>query len=302
MSMSSAAIGAAEQARFDDDKPVLIGRNWARSASSAKWTATKDAGAADITSSTAIASRGYDDYDYLLTQPNASATNAFYIIDLGSELAEIDSIVLLNHSGQSLGVTDIEVYLDDTSTFPQAAVYSSGAPADDKRIVALSLDHTGGGGTRRYSNVRYIAIEFTGASATHQLGELIIGRRRQMGHQPLSENWDPRNLRSRVREFESQSGVVTRFVDYTGRRYINAVFGPDAAADITDLETFFETETDGATLPYVFIDEPTTTPSDAYWMVPELPEMNGPIGFGPFQRLFALTGKEQGPNFISTGI
>jgi hypothetical protein len=299
----SAEISATDLALFADDKPLLLGKNYLRDVSDLDWRESGSFSAgADAPHADGPTTYAYDDQDYLQTYPATSPNTWYLIIDFGaSNLAVVDSVVILNHNLNTEGVTvSVEFCTAQDGDFSPAQTAATDTPSSDKRLAFLELYHTGSTALR-YSDVRYMRLKFTGTTIQPKLGEVIIGRRRQLKRGPHGAH-DPKNLRSKVGLFDSNSGVLTSYEYHRNRQYFAALIRAHEAAYITDWETFFETDTEGGTLPFIWIAQPTTTPSDALWLQMPDPALNGPYRNWT-ERAFALgQSMEKGPNFLSAGV
>lgn len=303
MAPSVADLSATDLALYAADKPILVGRNWLRSAGSFRgWDANGVSAFTDIAASGFDSKFGGDDYDHVLTKPNAAATAQYYVFDYGSEAMEFDCWALLNHNLGTIGGVTVELQVADDNAFSvnlfTIATITPGS--SNKRLVSLVLDDSGST-ARRWTNYRYFRVKFSkGSAITPQFGEMILGRRRQLKHKPNTP-WDPNNLASRIGRFESASGIITDYVFHKGRRKIAADLSPHESAYINDLVTFYETDIDFGTLPFLWIDDPTTSPSDANWMKLVDPELTGPV-LDVSERSFAIRAMEHGPNFLKLGV
>lgn len=299
MAYSVADLSQAERDLAADDIPLLVGRNWLRSAGSFRgWDADGVTAFSDISATGFGGKFAGDDFDHDLTKPNAAATTQHFIFDYGSEGMTLDLWALLNHNlGTIGGITVTLAVSNDGTTWTDIATVSPGT--SNKRLVALVLKDTGSV-ARRFSSLRYFRMTTAGGSHTPQFGEMILGRRRQLKHAPDPE-WDPNNLMSRIGRSDALSGVITDHVIRKGQRKISAILSPHETAYIDDIEAFYETETDFGTRPFLWIDKPNSAPSDASWMRFVEPELSGPL-LGPSQRGFKILAIEQGPNFLALGV
>lgn len=305
MAYGSAAIGATEKALFDADMPVVIGKNYALDATAIEWRQAGSFGAgADETDADGPTSYAVDGFDHHQTYPDAAQATWYLMFNLGaSNLGIIDSVELKNHNLYSEGVTAVTVDFDQNqngnfAAVDTAATWNPQTTGTDKRIVLLDLQHTGSD-PRRYTDVQYMRIGFTGGVPQPKIGEVGVTRRRQLKTRPELP-FDRTSWASRVNIFTSDSGVDTRYVYHKKRQSLSGVFKIHEDSYITDWESFYEDDTDGATLPFWWIWEPTTTPSDGIWCNFVDSAMLGPSE-GYTERLFAFTGIEQGPNFLRLG-
>jgi hypothetical protein len=295
---ASANIPAAELALMADDQPILIGQNWLRvitTTADARWSATKDIGGADVTDSDYPASRAFDEFSHLDTRVNAGATSRFLCFDLGATAREVDCVIIMGHILKDFTGT-VKVHFSTAADFTDSVQVATSTPGNNNKLVFLVLE-SGEGTAQRYTDARYIALEMTsGSSSLFRASEVIVGRRRQLKRGPL-EGYDKFHLRSEVDTFRSASGVSTHYVKYENQRIFRATFRAHETSYVSDLETFWETDTVGGTKNFWWIEEPTTSPNDAVWYHPE-PELTG-AAIGPHERLFNIAAREQGPDFLT---
>jgi hypothetical protein len=190
-----------------------------------------------------------------------------------------------------IGNTDFAANLEDVATYDPDS-------GDNKRVALLDLDHTSGN-AQRYTSVEYLRLKFVGTNIQPNIGEIIIGRRRQLKHKS-NLPWDPSKHHSETTEFVTHNGIRTRYVRNKGQQRIVASLTPSDTTLQSDIETFYKTETDFGTLPFVWIEDPNTTPSDALWMHLDNPDLNFPFA-GFAKREVVIDAREQGPNFLALG-
>jgi hypothetical protein len=276
------------------DKLLLVGKNYLRHTGNAPAWRQTAAGADEVATGFAT-TRAYDDRDYLDTKPGSAQNTWLFTVDLGStHLAEFDHVTIL---GLDSLTCQIEVEIADdaamTSNKQTLATAASGTHVD--RVVFDELYHTGST-ARRYSSVRYLQIKFTGTGIQPEFGELIIGRSRQMKFNPLTP-FDRKNLVSNLGVYESYAGTSSTYAFYTNRRKIVATLLTSEDAYSTEIETFFKTDTEGGTLPFLWIDKPGTVPDTVYWMYFQTPALSG-ANTGWARRDFLFDCLEVGPNFM----
>lgn len=281
------------------DMPLLIGRNWLKySGASARWTGgtwTTDQSDAD-----GPAYYGYDDHDHLQTYPTGVGY-VNYVINFGAAIAAVDSVIVLNHNTGTLGAT---AYVDfdenQDGLFSSVHRAASQTPSDDKRLVFLDLDHGSVGTPQVYSDVQYMRLQIYGGGSVVELGEVIIGQRRQLKAHPKLP-YQSLKFDSNKRKTVSDSGVDQSYVFWKGRRRISGRFLIHEDARQSDVESFFNDETEYGTRPFVYVDNPNSSPSDAYWMeYDEAVKDNSLLGFS--EREFSIIATEKGPNFLSAGV
>jgi hypothetical protein len=90
-------------------------------------------------------------------------------------------------------------------------------------------------------------------------------------------------------------------VKHRKRRMLNCsfVFGNDTDEGV--YESFWETDMSGGVGGFLFIDQPTTYPSRAWWMMFTEPEMAKPRT-NLNTRTVNLMAQEQGPHFLALGV
>jgi hypothetical protein len=300
MAYGSAAVTATELTDLAADSVMLIGRNWLRgSTAAARWTA--GTWTTDQSDSDGPAAYSYDDQDYLQTYPSATAY-PYLVINLGVTTAVVDCIVLLNHNGFSCGATTVDVEFDQNQNGSFSAVDQaySAAATDDVRLVLLDLKHTGSTALR-YSDVQYLRIGFPGCSTVPKIGEVIVGRRRQTNRHPKAP-WNDKHHTGSAARVVSDSGVIKQYNYHKGcRRISNAVLEAHEDAYVSDLDSWFEDDTDLGTLPFMWIDEPSTDPQAGVWVQLDVPERSQQIE-GYIERNYTITATEKGPNFRKLGV
>lgn len=305
MAYGSAAIGATELALFNADMPAVCGKNYALDASAIEWRQGGSfGGGSDETDSDGPTTYLVDSQDYLQSYPT-TAVNTYLLINLGaSNLGIVDTVALKNHNLYTEGVTSVTVEFDQNQNGNFAAVDTAATTnpqttGSDKRIVELDLHHTGSD-PRRYTDVQYLRIGISGGTPTPKIGEIFVGRRRQLKTRP-EQGFDKSLWASHVKVFESDAGVDTVYEFHSKRARVAGSFRIHEDAYITDWETFYETDTAGATLPFWWAWEPSSAPTDALWCRFEQAAMVGPSE-GYTERLFQLAGIEKGPNFLRVGV
>lgn len=300
MAYTATEIGATEAALFAANKPLLIGRNWLRdSAVTCKWNTAGTAAAASTPDSSGPVAYGFDDQDYLQTYPNSSQTTWYWVVDYGSAAMEFDSIILLNHSNLNGVTVTVQINTDDNDTWTDAvSIAETTVATTGGRVVFLSMQEALAGARKRISTCRYLRIKFAkGSGFIPKVGEFIVGRCRQLKVKP-DLPYDNNNLQSDVSTTKSISGVINTYVFNKGMRRLKASLTAHETSYISDLTTFYESETDYGTLPFIWVDDPTTTPGAATWFQLERPELSMPVqGFS--LRKWDLLAYEKGPNFYS---
>lgn len=272
MAYSFADLSATEIADAAADKPLLLGESViaaakADGAFAAEWSAAGSFAGADITATGYPVARAYDRAWNTWTKPNAAATTHYLLFDLGATVAAFDHCIIGGHNFGTIGGLTVSLEIANASTFAtdliELASWSPGS--SNKRLVDLSLGHGVDAAPNVYSSVRYLRIKTTGGSHTPQIGEIILGRRRQVTNRPRLP-YDPISADSEVADFESRSGITTRYTLNRGRVVLSPQFSTSATADRTPFTSWWADCAQG-TKPFVYIEEPQTTPGAARLML-----------------------------------
>jgi hypothetical protein len=283
------------------DQPLLFGENWMRDLATApQWKQGGSwAAGADETAATGPTSYAYDDWDHQRTYPATAQTVWYFLIDFGASGAgPFDTMAILNPANLTSVQVDAQV-ADNNAYSTNLRTIATVTPTTGARIILLDLDH-GVGVEQQYSDTRFMRIKFSGAAHIPRFGELIVSRRRQLKTSAVG-TYDPKPLSSKVAVFESDSGVDVAYTFHKNRRRVQGAWSMHEDAYVSDWESLFETDTDGGTLPFVWIEKPGTASSTALWMRLNTFEMTGPLE-GWTERLMSLDAIEKGPNFLSLGV
>lgn len=281
MAYSSLATPSAELAALALDKPLFAVKNALRTYNTAPaWFTTRSWLGTQIDEATAPGRWVHDDTMREQTAPSSSMTGAaaHLLFDLDDTAGnEIDMVIIGNHNFAELnGSVDVAVYCADDNTFATnlnlMASWSGVATPD--RLVDLSLLHTAVT-NRRFSALRYVAISittsgsFSAPNAQPRIGEVFLGRRRQLARKHDYPGDDQRET-SRIDTFESESGYMTNFRRAYGRRDVDLMWTADQAdaLGLDDQATWRSIWSDSTrgTRPLWYLREPSTTPGDAVLM------------------------------------
>lgn len=284
MAWASAAVPAAELTAEGLDKPCLVTSNAARAwnalpqwSISGTWSDSGPGEASNVSYSNAPPYWAYDGKGTRRTYPVGGVYSTFfYMMDLaltGRNDGIIDSIAILGHNFDSLpGNLTISVSIADDEDFSvnlqTIHTFNLTAPHDPTRLVALLAT--------RYTDVQYARLNILSSvnfstTVVPRIGELILGRRRQLARNP-DEPTDDRSVVSRVAVLETQNGDDVSYVQHKNRREIEPFWTADENDTIDDKQTWidFFDDLDGGTRPFLYLRNPTTTPADAPLMY--LPE------------------------------
>jgi len=296
MAVTFASLSVADRAFAAADKPIILGKNWMRTDGIlTRWNQTGDWADPDESDADGDPLYGRDDQSYRRTYPDASQTLWYYLIDLGAADGILNAASILHHVNLS-GVTVTLQVADNATYATNLRDLASITPSDSTRIVMLDLDGDAVGVEQEYSSVRYARLKFAKATGfIPSFGELILSQRTQLPYKS-DLPYDPNNLRTRKEIFESDSGVMSSYTFWKKRKIMQLILNQDLAAYISDIETLWEDYLDGGRYPYLFIENPATSPTEAYWMEEQDPELSGPYS-GPVRREFRFLSIERGPHF-----
>lgn len=302
MAWLGAAISASDLALRALDKPLLVGRNWLRDATTDPVWVPFAGASTGVWADTDQTATGFgtvrlsDNYSHLLSKPDDSEDVWYLLIDLGATTRTLDYLALLRPEASFAG-TQIDVQIADDNGYSSrlVTVATKTPTSDTARVVFDELFDTGTT-PLRYSGVRWMRIKFTGVQETPTFGELIIGRSRQLKHSP-NIPYDVKHLTSRSDTFESMSGIVSRYTHHKNRKNISATISAYEDAFTSDFETFWEDDIDGGTLPFLWIEKPNSAPTEAYWMMYKSPDLVASLD-GWVKRTYNIEAVEQGPHFL----
>lgn len=304
MAWSSAEISANEIAWAAADKPLLgINALSLSDIDNDRWLVGVNKTFADSpvdTDTTKPEARAYDGLPGLQTQSTSSSTSFSLLYEFANDDGEFDFVAVLNSNLYASGVTSFRIDIADDNTFATnlqniVDIDVTSQIASERRFASFDLRHTGSVALR-YSTVSYVRFEFV-ASGSFQpaIGQIILGRRYQMQHAP-DYPFDDYNRESLTGDYESRGGVVVRNSWAEGRRLLDAVIRPNTAALQTDIKNFYKNTKSGV-LPFVWCDNPNSTPDDFWFMIQETPSLSLPWENWSTRRL-NLVAKEQGPTFF----
>lgn len=302
MAWSSADIPLGERTLYTADKPIIVALNAIESPQIARWDANGSlADGADIAATDWPTTRAYDRLTGLRTKPNAAATTQYLCFQLAATPEDFDCLFILDHNLGTIGGVTVSLEIADDNTFTTnlTQIESRAPGSSNKRIASFLLNHTGGA-VQRYSGVPYLRLKMTkGSSFTPEIGEVWLGRRVQLRYK-ANVPWDPSHFVSDVADHVTRSGILTRTIRHRGKRIIEASFNPDVAADKTDLITWFQ-DTNHGSKPFIWCEDPATTPSDYNVMTLDDAELVFP-SVGPFEREIQIKATENGPDFLELGV
>ena len=330
MAYATASVTQAEQNALIAGRPLLLATNHVRNirngnvslewSASGSWVDSAPAGGSNRTSTTYPTSRAWDGVLYADTRPTGaegtegSGLNTRYVYYLLAELDEssnathtIDTVMVrpLNVSAWP-DVATVEVQIADNSSFSTNLVTLSsfsGAALADRKLLDTNLT-TGAGANLwgRFTSVRYARLRISSTvswgTVRPQIGEWVMGRRRQLGHNPRIPH-DERPLLSVVSDFTAQSQATSRYVFARGASnkevgLMPQTSGTYAIDEIDTIRSWFA-ESDYGARPFLYLEPAVTGQTQkAYWMMLEEPALTMPLN-GPFHRSTTLAMREQPP-------
>ena len=299
-----AALTAAEIAAAALDKPMMVAVHALESPQIARWDADGSLAAGDDISATGYPARfSYDRRTGKPTKPNAGATTQYLAYQLNASPADFDCIFIVGHNFGTIGGLTVSVEIADNSAFStnlrEIASWSPGS--SNVRLSDLTLNHSGSGisGAARYSAVDYLRLKTTGGSHTPEVGELWVGRRRQLLHKG-NIPYDDLGLRSSQRVTVNGVGEAVSSAQYVGQHVVAARLNPHDSTAKSDIQAWFR-ECNYGTRSFVWVEDPATYPARFHVVKLDEPSFAFPL-MGPFEREITVTATEQGPHFLDPEI
>lgn len=309
-------VSDAELAALSSDYPMLIGNNILERYDVAPIWATDNetwsTPATDRSDANAPTRRLFDRAAVAPSEPTFETGHGqwgvLFNLDastLTDGLHSFDTVTILNHNLASLGnpVTLFLTIADDTNFTSNAVEILGGGlglpVTSNERILVTNLAGVNG----RYAGVKYIWLSILADTGTIDIapyiGEIILGRRRQLAHFP-DVPWEDRGSSSETVDHHAWSGTVTRYVKHSGRRDMDWTLRSGGSAEVVDQENEVRSwwrECQFGTQPSVVVLHPQSSPTPLY-MLPEQAELQMPV-YGPYERAFKMRLREQ-PLFWQT--
>lgn len=300
MAWSFAALASYETARLALDKPLVAAQKIPSSPTTCRWNTAGTCAAADQSDTSYPARNAYDGFPGFATKTDGTLASTWYLVfDLGSAFS-FDCAFIVGHNFGTLSLTTVELYVADDSAFTTSLtkVADFGTPSDDGRLQDLALDHAedlgrahdtaASAGPNRYTS-QYVRLKLSrGSNFTPSLGELILGRRRQLQFKPMRP-FDEYAFNENAELEEYESGLVSKY-NYARRGFsLNGNLWVTDSTYRDDLVGFFR-DCRGS---MVWIDNPNSAPASFHMMM-----RNGPLSIPRVKyglREHVLTAVEQGP-------
>lgn len=301
MAWSSAALTADEVTYAAANKPILVGIQALESPQIARWDADGDAsGGGDISATGFPARWSYDRRTGKRTKPNAGAATQYLVYQLNASPDDVDCAFIQDHNFGTIGALTVTLEIADVATFTGGtfqtlATWTPGT--SNNRLASLSLKHTGSVALR-YSGLSYVRIKTTGGSHTPEIGEVWLGRRRQLKHKPNEPYADLANhFIGSQRLFETKSGLPAVSVRHRGRRVLDARVNPSDTTYHTAVRSWFR-DTNWGTRAFVWVEDPAAAPASYNLVRLDQPDLYFPLISGTAEREFTIKALEQGPDFL----
>ena len=293
---TSAALASYESTQLALDKPLIASQAIPISPDYAKWVDDGQVGAGDLAtwtdrSATAYpAYRAYDGYPGYVTKQSGTNDDVwYYCIDAGAHV-EFDCAFLVGGNWGTLALAaDVVLQIADDNDFTTdlQSIGNFGTPTDDGRLADLDLNH--GGDAQRYS-AQFIRVKFdkTGTNITPEIGQLVLGRRRQLEFKP-SRPYDQYAYNENSSLVDTEGGILHKSVYARRGRELAGEFVITDSTYRDDLIGFFR----NCTGSFVWIDAPSTAPASFHLMM-----RDGPFGIPEVAAntyKYTIVAHEQGP-------
>ena len=293
MTYTATIIPQAEVDLVTNNKPLLLATNLLDETYSSAWVDGASLVGTDYTATGYPTSRAFDRYSHLQTKPNVAKSTYYLGFYLGTFEGEFDSFYLGGHNLGTLGGLTLDVQIGTDMNFSGlVTIYSDSSITTDKRILALNLHDTSTHTVPyRYNAVRWMRLKISGASVVPKIGEVWFGRRRHLPRK-FERELDDLRTGAEVNQFISRSGMTTNYVLSRGRQKRMGTTVIDTAADVGTVTDFWE-ETEQGSRPFIFCENPGTSPNDCQVMTTD-PELTFPL-VGPTSRNLTLSMEETAP-------
>jgi hypothetical protein len=292
-------VTAAELAARARDLPILVGSNAVEDYNALpRWSTTGSwASGSDVTAPAGPTRRVFDRRgtarSFPTLVPGAASYSLLFDLAEGTDAAHtIDTLAIWSDNFRALDA-DVTVYVDIannsafTTDLRTIAEFDIGARGDVERLVSTDL---GPGGDERYTGVRWVRVRVTttavgGFTVVPEIGEVVLGRRRQCSAQP-STPYEEQGVEADVVDHESQSGASTRYVRWRGRRTFDIRWrlggDGDAIGFETTLREFWRESGDGTKV-FAWIESPIDAPYAVHFCAADPPVLSLPRQ-GPVER------------------
>lgn len=242
MAWSRASLSAAQIAKCQADKPIIVAESClAAGGFSGKWVQS-----AETWASTDRAAGGYGlermgsghpaliSYP-VLTGPTVTTVRAIFSLTL----AEFDAVGLFNLAPLAFDQTITVQIADDSAFSSNVQTIASWSNVQPRRLASFDLIHFDDPTTsvfQRYTDVDWLRVTWTSAfnffSSGIRLGELWLGKRRQMWLRSDVGGFDDFEMDGRASVFDAHSGDRWKYQAFGGRGVRRLRFRPHGAETI----------------------------------------------------------------------
>jgi hypothetical protein len=260
---SSAEITASEIALAAADKPILVATNVLDSWSNARWTTTGATNGTDVTDDDYPVRALRDRHAAVYTASESTAATQY--INLALPSVEFDMCAIIGHNLAPFTTPQVDLQIADSADYSSnPATIATWTPTTSKRLVSLSLRHTGTTALR-YSDVDHARLKFTAGATpfTPRVREVWLGQRIQLERNPIRP-WNPEDVGVRAARFESDGGLITDYEYLSGRKAMSAelqLVGSERAL----AASFFAASRYGISA-FLWLDKPGTDATLCYLM------------------------------------
>lgn len=277
MAWSSAALTAQEIADFAADYPILVGKTIGDSLADARMNTGGSLSSTDHAATGYAASNAFDRRASEITKPDANVTTVYLMLDAGASPADVDMAMVIGHNFSSVGVTQVDLQVDDVpafggggSTLQTVKTWTTGFTS---RLAAYSLFHTGSAALR-YSSARYWRLKIQMASGVPTIGELWLGRRRQLSTAPIIP-YDEKEQVSRISDFVADDGSTMRYKWSSKQFRKKPRFMVKTTTEVTTIDSWWS-DCDGGTKPSLYCENPSSAPTVTHIVLPSGPSLVKP--------------------------
>lgn len=238
---------------------------------------------------------GVDGNPDLLTKPNAASTLHTLVYDCSSSPITFDWFGVMNHNLYTLSCSSFQLQAADDAAFTSGLRalgtidFTSGF-SRDQRATVLSLFHTGST-PLRYTAVPYIRFTFICSSGVPEIGQIVLGQRRQQPYAP-DNPFDRGNYQSLSAQAEAVAGTLTNNMRSLSRYRLNAVLHHDTDALQTEADEFWD-DIEGGEQPFFWVETPNSDTSRFYMVHLDAPAFGYPYT-QPNSRDWQIQATEQG--------
>lgn len=265
MVWSSAPLAEYETNRLALDKPLIAPQMIPVTPAVQRWTEVGQTTSTDRTDASYPALRAHDALPGYVTKPDSTSSATWYLVFQTSTAIEFDCAFLLNHNFGTLTLTTVTLEVANSGVFGAGleTIGDFGEPSDDTRLADLELYHFGDT-ARRYS-AQYFRLKLARATPfTPELGELVLGRRRQLEYKP-NRPYDEYAMGESSDSLITAGGEIHKTVWSRRAFELTGEFEIDSDTYRDDMVAFYR-QCRG---PFVWIENPNSAPDSFHYMMRE---------------------------------